>query len=92
MANTAELEALRRDREANHSRKMAALGQLGEVIQAARRTGERAFRPGGLAANHDRRALLSRSHGAHGPGTRGGVGRNRDTRPPRSSADRVGEA
>ena len=45
MANTAELEALRRDREANHSRKMAALGQLGEVIQAARRTGERAFRP-----------------------------------------------
>ena len=45
MANTAELEALRRDRDANHSRKMAALGQLGEVIQAARRTGERAFRP-----------------------------------------------
>ena len=45
MANTAELEALRRDRDANHSRKMAALGQLGEVIQTARRTGERAFRP-----------------------------------------------
>ena len=45
MASTAELEALRRDRDANHSRKLAALGHLGEVIQAARRAGEAAFRP-----------------------------------------------
>jgi soluble lytic murein transglycosylase-like protein len=45
MARTAELEALRRDRDANHNRKLAALGHLGEVIQAARRAGETAFRP-----------------------------------------------
>ena len=45
MAGTAELEALRRDRDANHRRKLAALGHLGEVIQAARRVGEAAFRP-----------------------------------------------
>lgn len=44
MARTAELEALRRDRDANHSRKLAALAHLGEVIQAARRAGEAAFR------------------------------------------------
>ena len=29
MASTAELEALRRDRDANHTRKLAALGHLG---------------------------------------------------------------
>lgn len=45
MASTQELEALRKDRDANHTRKMAALGQLGTVIQAARRAGEDAFRP-----------------------------------------------
>ena len=45
MASTAELEALRRDRDANHTRKLAALGHLGEVIQAVRRAGEAAFRP-----------------------------------------------
>ena len=45
MASTAELEALRRDRDANHNRKLAALGHLGEVIQAARRAGAAAFRP-----------------------------------------------
>ena len=45
MARTAEIEALRRDRDANHNRKLAALGYLGEVIQAARRAGEGAFRP-----------------------------------------------
>lgn len=45
MARTAELEALRRDRDDNHSRKLAALGHLGEVIQAARRVGEDAFHP-----------------------------------------------
>ena len=45
MASTAELEALRRHRDANHNRKLAALGQLGEVIQAARRAGQAAFRP-----------------------------------------------
>ena len=45
MARTAEIEALRRDRDANHNRKLAALGYLGEVIQAARRAGETAFRP-----------------------------------------------
>ena len=36
MARTAEIEALRRDRDANHSRKLAALAHLGEVIQAVR--------------------------------------------------------
>ena len=45
MARMAEIEALRQDRDANHSRKLAALGHLGEVIQAARRAGEAAFSP-----------------------------------------------
>jgi len=45
MARTTEIEALRRDRDANHNRKLAALGHLGEVIQAARRAGEGVFRP-----------------------------------------------
>ncbi len=45
MARMTEIEALRRDRDANHDRKLVALGHLGEVIQAARRAGEAAFRP-----------------------------------------------
>lgn len=45
MARMTEIEALRRDRDANHNRKLAALGHLGEVIQAVRRAGEAAFRP-----------------------------------------------
>ena len=45
MASTAEMEALRADRDANHKKKMRALHHLGEVIQAVRRAGEQAFRP-----------------------------------------------
>ena len=34
----ADIEALRQDRDANHNRKLAALGHLGELVQAARQT------------------------------------------------------
>ena len=40
MTRTAEIEALRRDRDANHNRKLAALHHLGEVIQVINRLGE----------------------------------------------------
>ena len=45
MATSRELDDLRADRDRNHNRKMAALHHVGELVQAARRAGERAFRP-----------------------------------------------
>ncbi len=45
MATSRELDDLRADRDRNHDRKMAALHQIGELVQAARRAGEAAFRP-----------------------------------------------
>ena len=45
MATSRELDDLRADRDRNHNRKMTALHHVGELVQAARRAGERAFRP-----------------------------------------------
>ena len=45
MATSRELDDLRADRDRNHARKMTALHHVGELVQAARRAGERAFRP-----------------------------------------------
>ncbi len=45
MATSRELDELRADRDRNHDRKLAALHHVGELVQAARRTGEEAFRP-----------------------------------------------
>ncbi|MCY3914090.1 MAG: hypothetical protein OXG43_12735 [Chloroflexi bacterium] len=53
MARTTELAALRQNCNANHSRKLAALGHLGEVIQAVQRAGEAAFR------TEDRRRVMT---------------------------------
>lgn len=74
MARTAEFEALRRDRDDNHSRKLAALGHLGEVIQAARRAGEAAF------GSEDWRRVMTAERFYHDPTARLGRGPEGDGR------------
>lgn len=61
MATSRELDDLRADRDRNHDRKLAALHHVGELVQAARRAGERAFRP------EDWRAVVTAERFYHDP-------------------------
>ena len=56
-----ELDDLRADRDRNHNRKMAALHYVGELVQAARRAGQPAFRP------EDWRAVMTAERFFHDP-------------------------
>ena len=61
MATSRELDDLRADRDRNHARKMTALHHVGELVQAARRAGEQAFRP------PDWRAVMTAERFYHDP-------------------------
>ena len=65
MATSRELDDLRADRDRNHARKMTALHHVGELVQAARRAGEQAFRP------PDWRAVMTAERFYHDPDAAG---------------------